>query len=116
MSEDKKLRDRIKCELLLKLKEEGAYWSYPETNISADLISDDRLIADTLLYLDLDEIDSLFKIYTKKAIKKAWKEYLVPQGDYLYTLNRFLAWYYFDSKSPDQYLAWLQTRHLNSLV
>lgn len=50
-------------------------------------------------YLDLPEIKQLFVIYPAKKIKSAWREILVPEGEYLYTLNRFFAWYYFKAKS-----------------
>lgn len=63
----------------------------------------------------LPEIKQFFLIYPKKAIKSAWIRLLVPEGDYLYTLNRFFAWYYFKAKRPDAYLKSLITRHINSL-
>lgn len=40
----------------------------------------------------------------------------MPEGEYLYTLNRFFAWYYFKAKRPDAYLKSLQTRHLNAML
>ena len=66
-------------------------------------------------YLDLDEIKQLFNIFSFIKIKEAWKKLLVPEGEYLYTLNRFFAWYYFKAKNPDVYLKSLQTRYLNTL-
>ncbi len=74
------------------------------------------MIALTMRYLDLQEIKLLFRIFSYKKIKDAWKKILVPEGDYLYTLNRFFAWYYFKAKNPDSYLKSLQTRHLNALL
>lgn len=105
----------IKEELLERLKKENAFWSYDPKSVTLDAISDARLIALTMRYLDLDDIKLLFSIYSCKKIKDAWKEQLVPEGEYLYTLNRFFAWYYFKAKNPDTYLKSLQTRHLNSL-
>ncbi len=67
-------------------------------------------------HLDLPEIRELFSIFSTKKIKEAWKRLLVPEGEYLYTLNRFFAWYYFKAKNPDSYLKSLQTRHLNRLL
>lgn len=98
------------------LKEENAFWSYDSKSVTLDNISDDQLIALTMRYLDLDEIKQLFDIYSYKKIKDAWKAILVPEGEYLYTLNRFFAWYYFKAKNPDAYLKSLQTRHLNALI
>lgn len=81
-------RDVIKQELLAKLKQEHCFWSYNENSIKD--IPDDMLIEKTLLHLDLEEINQLFLIYPFKKIKQVWLDYLVPQAEYLYTLNRFL--------------------------
>ena len=48
------------------------------------------LIEKTLLHLDLEEINQLFLVYPFKKIKQVWLDYLIPQEEYLYTLNRFL--------------------------
>lgn len=106
----------IKGNLLQQLKEENAFWSYAPESVSLDNVRDDQLIALTMRHLDLDEIKQLFRIYSFKKIKDAWKRLLVPEGEYLYTLNRFFAWYYFKAKNPDAYLKSLQTRHLNALI
>lgn len=107
--------NEIKGGLLQQLKEENAFWSYDPESVSLDTVKDDQLIALTMRYLDLDEIKLLFSIFPFKKIKDAWKKLLVPEGEYLYTLNRFFAWYYFKAKNPDAYLKSLQTRHLNSM-
>ncbi len=112
---DKDTVNDIKSGLLRLLKEENAFWSYEPESVTIDSIRDDQLIALTMRYLDLDEIKQLFTIYSFKKIKDSWKKLLVPEGDYLYTLNRFFAWYYFKAKKPDAYLKSLQTRHLNTL-
>ncbi len=105
----------IKSSLLSKLKEEKAFWSYDQDSVALSNISDDELIAQTMRYLDLPEIKQLFSIFSFNKIKKAWIKLLVPQGEYLFTLNRFFAWYYFKAKKPDAYLKSLYTRYLNSL-
>ncbi len=112
---DKDTINEIKRGLLRQLKEENAFWSYAPESVTLDAISDDQLIALTMRYLDLEEIKQLFDIYSFKKIKDSWKRLLVPEGDYLYTLNRFFAWYYFKAKKPDAYLKSLYTRYLNSL-
>lgn len=116
MTRDKKILNEKKQHLLEQLKEEHAFWSYSLDSISLERISDDQLIAYTMRYLDLAEIKDLFSIFPYNKIKRAWKNLLVPEGEYLYTLNRFFAWYYFKAKNPDAYLKSLQTRHLNSLL
>lgn len=108
------LVEAIKKELLTKLKEEHCFWSFNDSSINE--IPDDILIEKTLLHLDLPEIDQLFRVFPFKKIKQVWLDYLVPQENYLYTLNRFLAWYYFKSKRPDAYIKSMATRHLNKLL
>lgn len=112
-------RDKIievKKALLDKLKEENAFWSYTQNSVTIDSIDDDQLIAMTLRHLDLPEIKQIFSIFAYKKIKDAWRRLLVPEGEYLYTLNRFFAWYYFRAKNPDAYLKSLETRRLNALI
>ncbi len=112
---DKKKIKEIKDNLLNKLKEEHAFWSYSDQSVSLENINDNHLIAMTMRYLDLSEIRQLFQIFSYDRVKEAWKTLLVPEGEYLYTLNRFFAWYYFNAKKPDAYLKSLQTRYINSL-
>ena len=107
--------NEIKGKLLEQLKEENAFWSYAPESVTLDNMQDDQLIVLTMRYLDVDEIRQLFKIFSFKKIKDAWKRLLVPEGEYLYTLNRFFAWYYFRAKNPDAYLKTLQTRYTNAL-
>ncbi len=113
---DKLHRAEIKQSLLDKLKEEHAFWSYESDSVSLDSVSDNQLIALTMRYLDLPEINQLFSLFSMRKIKNAWREILVPEGEYLYTLNRFFSWYYFKAKKPDAYLKTLQTRNLNRLI
>lgn len=108
--------NEVKRTLLSLLKEEKAFWSYAPESVDIDNIGDDQLIALTLRHLDLPEIKQLFSIFSFRKIKDAWKRLLVPEGEYLYTLNRFFAWYYFKAKNPDAYLKSLETRHLNKLL
>lgn len=107
--------NEIRQNIFKQLKEEKAFWSYPSMSVSVDMLDDDQLIALTLRYLDLAEINQLFHIFSYSKIKKAWKRLLVPEGEYLYTLNRFIAWYYFKAKQPDAYLKNIQTRRLNQI-
>ena len=97
-----------------KLKQEHCFWSYNESSVNE--VSDEILIEKTLLHLDLEEINQLFQIFSFKKIKQVWLNYLIPQEEYLYTLNRFLAWYYFKVKKPDAYIKSMATRHLNKML
>lgn len=116
---DRKSKEKakmIKEQLIFELQKEKAFWSYLPISISPSTINDELLIAYTLRYLDLSEIELLYMIFTPRKTKLAWKKFLIPEGEYLYTLNRFLAWYYFGAKKPDAYIKSLQTRHLNKLL
>lgn len=104
-------KETIKLNLLEKLKLEHCFWSFDESSIKD--IPDDVLIEETLSHLDIDEINQLFKIYPYNKVKSVWLEHLVPQGEYLYTLNRFFAWYYFKAKRPDAYIKSMALRHFN---
>lgn len=119
MSEKIKQNNRgmeIKAFLLNKLKQEKAFWSYDPNSVTLETIPDELLIALTLRHLDLEEINLLYEIFSEKTIKEAWKNKLVPEGDYLRTLNRFIAWYYFKIKNPDRYLKMLESRHLKKIL
>ena len=107
------LQSPIKKQLLAKLKQEHCLWSYTEDTVSN--ISDDILIEKTLLHLDLEDIDQLFKIYSFHKVKGVWLDHLIPQEEYLYTLNRFFAWYYFKVKNPDRYIKSIITRYYNNI-
>lgn len=113
---DKDKITAIKGQLLELLKEENAFWSYDPESVTLENLHDEQLIAMTMRYLDLGEIKQLFRIFPFKKVKSAWQSLLVPEGEYLYTLNRFFAWYYFKAKNPDSYLKSLQTRHLNAML
>lgn len=106
-------RNEIRYYLLEKLKAENCFWSYDSA--SWNCATDEQLIEKTLIYLDLPEIEQLFALYGQKKVKQVWLHKMVPQGEYLYTLNRFLAWYYFHAKNPDQYLKTQDTRYWNRL-
>lgn len=107
-------KDSIKADLVEKLKQEHCFWSFHENSIKD--VPDSILIEKTLLYLDIEEIKQLFVVYSFKKIKQIWLKSLVPQGAYLYTLNRFLAWYFFKAKKPDAYLKNMETRYFNALA
>lgn len=101
----------IKHVLLKKLKQEHCLWSYD--NEAVQDIPDDVLVELVMLYLDIDEIDMLFQLLGYKAVKKAWIENVVAQGERYYNLNYFFAWYYFHVKQPRRYVKAMATRQLN---
>jgi len=101
----------VKPYLIDKLKQEHCLWSY-DTNSIHDM-PDDMLIELVMLYLDIDEINMLFSIFSYKKMKRAWIENVVAQGERYYNLNYFFAWYYFHAKRPRSYVKAMATRQLN---
>ncbi len=107
-------KNEVKYQLLAALKAQNCFWSYDVSALKD--VPDDVLIEKVLVYLDLPEINNLMALYGRNRVKRVFRERLVPQEEYLYTLNRFLAWYYFGVKQPDRYLRQQTTRHLNRLM
>jgi len=99
--EDNNIYGRIKRELLRKLRSENAFWYVDNSN---EGISDKELIEKVLMYLDLPDIGSLFKIFTRKVIKDVWNEFIIPLGSTYYKLNILFAFLYFDIKDPERYI------------
>ena len=95
-----------------KLIQRNSFWSVklPQE------IPDDVLIEKTLIYLDLEDINQLFRLFSLKKIKQVWRSRLVTQGDYYYTLNKLLAWMYFGIKNPDRYIKTTITKHIKHLA
>jgi hypothetical protein len=96
------------------LHQEHAFWSFDKD--SCKNIADRDLIKHVLINLDLDDISLLFEVYPKKRIKQVWLEELVPQGDFLKSMNICFALIYFDIKKPLQYLKTMETRHFNKIA
>lgn len=104
----------IKQFLIEKLKQEHYLWSYDSDSIHE--MSDDMLIESVMLFLDIEEIDMLFRIFSYKKVKRAWIENVVAQGERYYNLNYFFAWYYFHAKCPRSYVKAMATRQLNKRI
>ena len=101
----------VKTYLMEKLKQEHCLWSYEGDSIQD--IPDDVLVELVMLYLDIEEIDLLFRLFDYKTVKRAWIENVVAQGERYYNLNYFFAWYYFHAKQPRRYVKAMATRQLN---
>jgi len=95
-----------------KLFAYNSFWSF---KIPQE-IPDDVLIEKTLIYLDLEDINKLFTLFSSKKIKQVWRSRVVTQGDYYHTLNKLLAWMYFDIKNPDQYIKTTISKHIKHLA
>ena len=101
----------IRPHLVDKLKHEHCLWSYDSDSIQD--IPDDVLVELVMLYLDIDDIDLLFRLFDYKTVKRAWIDNVVAQGERYYNLNYFFAWYYFHAKQPRRYVKTMATRRLN---
>ena len=101
----------IRPHLVEKLKQEHCLWSYDSDSIQD--ITDDVLVELVMLYLDIDDIDLLFRLFDYKTVKRAWIDNVVAQGERYYNLNYFFAWYYFHAKQPRRYVKTMATRRLN---
>ena len=100
-------------ELFQRLKDEHCFWSYDQSSLKE--ISDETLIEMVMQHLDLKEINVLFQLFSYEKIKKVWIERLVTQGDYLFSMNQFFAFYYFKAKRPGAYVRAMATRQLNKI-
>ena len=101
----------IRQVLIERLKQHHCLWSYESDSVQD--IPDGVLVELVMLYLDIDEIDMLFRLLGYKAVKQAWLENVVVQGERYYNLNCFFAWYYFHVKQPRRYVKSMATRQLN---
>ena len=106
-------KDILKIHLADKLILNRVFWSY--ANVKADDISDEILIEKVLVYLDIEDINSLFLIYPYKIIKEIWRKEILIQDPFYHSLNILLAFHYFHIKSPEKYIQNFGHRHLLSL-
>lgn len=93
------------------MKQSRCFWSYDTASVKD--ITDDFLIEQVMVHLDIDDIDKLFLIFPFKKIKQCWIERLIPQREYIYPMNVFFACYYFGIKRPNAYVKAMATRQLN---
>ena len=106
--------DKIRQSLFRKLKEGNYLWSYDVSQMEA--IPDDALIEHVLLYLDIDDINLLFRVFDYRKIKRVWLDRVAPQGAMFRSINVLYAWYYFGAKRPEAYVKSVETRHINKLM
>jgi len=109
-------RNKVRQSLFRKLKRENAFWSYDPKSVTLRNCNDDTLIYKTLVHLDIEEINQLFKIYDKAIIQTVWERELCIQGDYYRRLNKFLAFYYFNIDDPKRYIRKIERRHLKNTL
>ena len=106
-------KEILKGHLADKLIKEKVFWSYDK--VKADDISDEILIEKVLIYLDIEDINSLFLIYPYKIIKEVWRNEILIQEPLYHSLNILLAFLYFHIKSPEKYIQNFSHKHQLSL-
>lgn len=109
----KRRKQEMRDCLVSKLKASSAFWSYQE--VDGSTLSDEDVIENTIVHLDMDEIEMLFSLYGKDAVKMVWKERLACQGEYFHDLNVLMAMYFFNVKKPERYLKRLEYNYFKSL-
>ena len=105
------MEDDVRKLLFRKLKKENCFWSYDVSKMKS--ISDESLIEHVLLYLDIEDINMLFRFFGFKKVKKVWLERVAPLGEMFRSYNILYAWYYFGAKRPEAYVKSIETRHMN---
>jgi transcriptional regulator with XRE-family HTH domain len=104
----------IRSNLCEKLIAKNAFWSYDVKNY--DSIPDEEIIEKCFTVLDMDDIDLMFEIFSRKRILQVWKGKMAIQGEYMQMLNIMIAMYYFGIKEPEKYLARIEKQHINNLL
>jgi hypothetical protein len=95
-------KQSIKNGLIDKLIKEKSFWSYSLP--SKDQVDDDTLIEKSLLDLDIDDFNLLFKVFPREKIKKVWENNILVLDPYYQNLNVFFGWFYFDIDDIDKHL------------
>lgn len=105
-------KNLLKIQLADKIIRNNVFWSY--VDVKADDISDEILIEKVLIYLDIEDINSLFLIYPYKIIRDIWRKEIVILDPLYHSLNLLLAFLYFHIKSPEKYIQKIRHKHLLS--
>ena len=106
-------KQSIRNYLCEQLVAKNAFWSHDV--VSFDLINDEELIEKCFTVLDMDDIDLMFELYSRKRIQKVWREQMAIQGEYMRMLNVMIAMYYFGIKEPEKYLTRVEQQHINKI-
>lgn len=109
IKEAKDIRNLLKQELI----KQWTFWSYK--NPEPDLIMDDILIEKTLIHLDIEDINKLFLVFSKREIRKIWNEKVVINDAQFHSMNLLFALLYFKIKNPEGYLKRCLNKHNKAL-
>ena len=76
-------------------------WSYRRNKHAR--LQDNDLIVTSLTYLELEEMDMLFDIFSYDKVKQVWVEKMVSHDDYYGVLNKMLAYLIFGVKNYNKF-------------
>ena len=107
-------KEKLRHSLVEKLLKSNAFWSYD--SVTEKDISDEDIIENTLIHLDMDDISRLFELYTRKFVRKVWEDRMAGQGDYLDSLNMMIAQYYFGISNPERFLRKKEISHIKKIT
>lgn len=82
------------------LDDMGVLWSYSIGENT--ILSDKELIEKSLTYLELEEMDLLFDIFSYETVRNEWIKEMLP-SDYHIILNKILAYLLFGVKDFDEF-------------
>ena len=105
---------QLKMNLTKKLVREKVFWSFDQP--SSFEISDNILIQKVLLHLDIEDINTLFRLFPEKRIKTIWKECMLSQEPLYHQLNRLYAFLLFNIKNPDRYIRDFMNNRYKSIL
>jgi hypothetical protein len=107
---NKQLRKRLEKKLIKR----NAFWSYDKSSIV--VIPDDVLIEKVLLHLDIEDVQALFFLFSKKEIKKVWQDVVLPREPLYHNINKLYAFMFFDIEHADRYIRYYKNKHIKSIV
>ena len=106
--------EEIREDLISKLHEEHVFWSYDKSKTGN--ISDEVLIENVLLHLDIDDILLLFKLFPGRKIQNVWKDKMLAQEPMYHGLNRLYSFLFFNIKHPDRYIRDFKNKRYKKLI
>ena len=90
-----------KIDLSQYLYFKNVLWSYRRNKHAR--LQDNDLIVTSLTYLELEEMDMLFDIFSYDKVKQVWVEKMVSHEDYYGVLNKMLAYLIFGIKNYNKF-------------
>lgn len=107
-------KSEMRSSLVNKLIKATSFWSYE--GVDESTLTDDDIIENTIIHLDIEDIEQLFSLYGEKQVKSVWLERIAIQGEHLYNLNILMSMYFFGIMNPEKYLEGIERKHIKKLL